>query len=379
LEGIQSQKIGSTEIKDQKDVVNTFNAVAEVHSRLSKSWEAQSGVEWYYDLVDSEAKIYNIVDQEETAARGSYADDATSGSMAIFSSHSFDVEKLNISAGARFNAVSLSVKDQTFGDQRIKPAALVANLGFAWRIDHRYRAFVGGNTGFRAPNVDDVSKFGAVESNVFEIPSENLSPEKSRSIEAGIKLNAKEFSGSLTAYRTALSDLIDRMPVTYQGMDTIESRRVYQKQNVSESLLKGFEAEGTFNLFSQVSVYGNLTYTYGKNVSKDEPMRRIPPLFGKVGVRYQHAKGFWFRADYIAAGVQRRLAPGDLSDARISVRLKDGIMPSWNILNVYTGFSYKFLSLTVSGQNLFDEAYRVYASGVDAYGRSLSVSLAAKI
>ncbi|MEX2233602.1 MAG: TonB-dependent receptor, partial [Cyclobacteriaceae bacterium] len=167
------------------------------------------------------------------------------------------------------------------------------------------------------------------------------------------------------------------IPVTYQGMDTIEDRRVYRKQNVSESSLHGVETEGEIKLSSTSGLYGNLTYTYGQNVSKNEPMRRIPPVFGKLGLRYQHPAGFWFRIEYVSAARQKRLASGDLADARISVRLVNGAAPSWNIVNVYSGYTYKFLSLAVSGQNLFDEAYRVYSSGVDGYGRSLSVSVTA--
>ncbi len=378
LESIHSQKNGSSEIKNQKDIVNTLNGTAEVHSLMSETWQAQSGVEWYYDRVASQAKIYNPSSKETISVRGSYADGAASQSMSVFSTHTIDIKKFTIAAGARFSVVSLSVNDVTFGNREIQPNAMVGNLGLAYAIHPSYRIFVSGNTGFRAPNVDDVSKFGAVESSVFEVPSEHLSPERSSTLETGFKVNGKIFSGSLTAYRTTLSDLIERMPMTYLGMDTIENRRVYQKQNISESILHGLEAEGAIRLSSHFSVYGNLTYTHGKNISKNEPMRRIPPLFGKLGLGYQHMNGFWFRMDYVYAGEQSRLAGGDLSDARISVRLKNGVMPSWDILNLHGGFSYKFLSLTVSGQNLLNEAYRVYASGVDGYGRNMSISLTAK-
>ncbi|MEO5600922.1 MAG: TonB-dependent receptor [Cyclobacteriaceae bacterium] len=378
LENIQSQKNGSAEIKSQEDIVNTFNGIVEVHSLMSETWQAQSGVEWYYDRVASQAKIYNPFSKETISVRGSYADGATSRSMSVFSTHTIDIKKISTSAGARFSAVSLSVSDATFGDRKIQPDAIVGSLGFAYAIHPRYRIFVSGNTGFRAPNVDDVSKFGAVESTVFEVPSESLSPERSGTLETGFKVKGKIFSGSLTAYRTTLSDLIERMPITYLGMDTIENRRVYQKRNISESILHGLEAEVAIMLSSHFSVNGNLTYTRGKNISKNEPMRRIPPLFGKLGLGYQHLCGFWFRMDYVYGREQSRLAGGDLSDARISVRLKNGVMPSWDILNLHGGFIYKFLSLTVSGQNLFDEAYRVYASGVDGTGRNMSITVVVK-
>ena len=379
VEGIHSQKNGSPEIKSQEDIVNTFNMIGEVHSLFTDSWQAQSGVEWYYDHVDSKAGIFNPSSQESRSVRGSYADDAMSRSIAFFSSHTVDLNKIQVTAGFRLSANALSVKDPAFGDQKIEPHAWVGNIGLSWFLHPDYVLFVTGNTGFRAPNVDDVSKFGTVESTVFEIPSQDLAPERSASVELGFKINRENFSGSVTAYRTLLFDLIERVPAIYQGMDTIEDRRVYQKQNVSESVLHGFEAEGVVKLSPAFSVYGNLTYTHGENISRDEPMRRIPPLFGKVGLGYQHPSGLWFRADYIYAGEQQRLAGGDLGDARISVRLRNGVMPGWDVLNVHAGFHYRALGLTISGQNLFDEGYRVYASGVDGYGRNLSVTLSARL
>jgi outer membrane receptor protein involved in Fe transport len=219
-----------------------------------------------------------------------------------------------------------------------------------------------------------VSKFGAVESTVFEIPSANLSPERSFSFETGLKSSTGKFSGTLSVYKTFLFDQIDRMAVTYQGQDTIENRRVYQKQNVGESELYGLEADMEFNVSASWVAFGNLTYTYGQNISKDEPMRRIPPLFGKIGLRYQRGSTWWAKTEWLLAGSQDRLAGGDLSDGRIAIRLVDGVMPGWNIVNLYAGIKIKFVSLTASAQNIFDAAYRVYGSGVDGYGRTFWIS-----
>ena len=75
------------------------------------------------------------------------------------------------------------------------------------------------------------------------------------------------------------------------------------------------------------------------------------------------------------AADQSRLAAGDKSDVRIKSRLVDNVMPGWDIVNLYAGYSFKKVSLNVTAQNLFDKAYRVYASGVDGYGRSLVVTV----
>lgn len=375
IEGITSQKNNSNDVKKQLDEVNTAGVIMEIISEPLPHWNIQSGAEYYYDQVHSTASTTNLISNKETMQRGSYADGSTASNFAVYTNHQYDVNKFQFSAGARFNAVTVSVQDDVFGDQKITPSAWVGNVGVLMKIRNSLRAFVSTNTGFRAPNVDDMSKFGTVESGVFEIPSAGLSPEKSLSVESGVKFHKKNFSGTLALYQTNLSDLIDRVPATYQGGDMFEGRKVYQKQNVGEARLRGVEAEADIEIMKSLSAFGNITYTYGENMTKQEPMRRIPPLFGRVGLRYQHVSGFWAKAEWAAAGEQDRLAAGDKSDIRIAVRLEDDVMPSWNILNLYAGYTYKAFTINVIGQNIFNQAYRIYASGIDGYGRSIGISL----
>lgn len=374
-EGTNSQKNNSNAFKTQRDEVNTTGVMVEVISAPTPQWNIQSGVEYYIDKVYSYASTTNLISNVETIQRGSYADGSSASNLALFTNHQYDIKKFQFSAGARFNAVTVSVVDNTFRNQQITPNAFVGNIGVTMKVYKNTRAFISSNTGFRAPNVDDMSKFGTVESGVFEIPSAGLSPEKSLSMETGLKINQKKFSGTLALYQTNLSNLIDRVPSMYLGATTFEGRTVYQKQNIGEARLRGVEAEVAVYLLKSLSAFGNITYTYGEHITKHEPMRRIPPLFGRIGLRYQHVSGFWMKAEWAAAGVQDRLAAGDKSDVRIAVRLEDGVMPAWNILNLYAGYSYKAFTFNIIGQNLLNQAYRVYASGIDGYGRCMGVSL----
>ncbi len=374
VEGLFAQKTNSPTVRKQRDEVTTKGFIAEVISNPTSNWNVQSGIEYYFDKVASEASDLNTLTNEVTTVRGSYADGSTAGNLAIFTNHQVDWRKFQFSSGLRFNAVTVAVEDATFGNQKITPAAWVGNLGVMYDITPHIRAILSGNTGFRAPNVDDMSKFGAVEATVFEIPSAELSPEKSLTVEAGLKFNSKKYSGAITAYQTQLMDLIERVPVTYQGSPTYDGKNVYQKQNVGEAIVKGFEAEGEVSILSAMSICGSLTYTYGDNKTKQEPMRRIPPLFGRVGMQYRN-DGWWVKGEVAIAGDQDRLAAGDKSDVRISSRLEDGVMPGWTCLNFYTGYQYKSVRIQASLINLLDEAYRIYASGVDEYGRSIVLSV----
>ena len=172
-----------------------------------------------------------------------------------------------------------------------------------------------------------------------------------------------------------MTDLIDRLTTSYNGSPTFDGRTVYQKQNVGEALVRGVEADIEAMVGSSFTLFGNVTYTHGENETKKEPMRRIPPMFGRVGFRYAHPCGVWFRTEWAMAGKQDRLAAGDKSDVRINIRLIDEAMPAWDIVNIYAGYSYKFISVQVSTQNIFDKAYRVYASGIDGYGRCMTASV----
>ena len=100
-------------------------------------------------------------------------------------------------------------------------------------------------------------------------------------------------------------------------------------------------------------------------------MTRIPPLNGRIGLRGNVYKHFFFMAEWVVAGSQHRLSSGDKADDRIA----DGGTPGWNLINLYAGFDHKYFSFNASLQNLFDEAYRIHGSGIDGIGRSFWLTL----
>jgi hemoglobin/transferrin/lactoferrin receptor protein len=375
IEGTLSQKNNSADLKKQRDEVTTTGLIAEVNSSPAPNWQAQTGIEYYFDKVKSESMVLNTTTDAEKSERGSYADGSSFSNGAVYTNHQIDLKNVQLLAGTRFNIVQVSVVDNIFGNQEINPNAWVANAGAVYKINSNLRLIGGVNTGFRSPNVDDMSKFGTVESGVFEIPSSALSPEKSFTMESGLKFSGKQLSWTLTAYRTKLTDLIDRVAATYNGSDVAEGRKVFQKQNVGEALVRGIEADVESAVTRSFTLSGNLTFTHGENITKNEPMRRIPPLFGRLGVKYTYKTSLWVKGEWAMAADQSRLAAGDKSDVRIKSRLVDSVMPGWDIVNVYMGYSFSNISLNITAQNLFDKAYRVYASGVDGYGRSMTASV----
>ncbi len=178
-----------------------------------------------------------------------------------------------------------------------------------------------------------------------------------------MKLKTHAFSASLFAYHNQLTDLIGRVR-------TAEMRQgypVYLKENIARAFIRGLEADAEWQFVNKWLLAGFINYTYGQNTSGNEPYRRIPPLNGKVSLRYQPNSNTWARLELYTATAQSRLSGGDRDDNRIP----EGGTPGWKVLNAAVGHSFGQFKLSAECQNIFNEAYRTHGSGVSGVGRSV--------
>jgi hypothetical protein len=117
-----------------------------------------------------------------------------------------------------------------------------------------------------------------------------------------------------------------------------------------------------------------LSYAFGENITKNEPVRRIPPMNGKFGIAYQK-NNFFIRSEVWFASEQTRLAQGDKDDIRIG---KNGTK-GWITTNIFTGFDQRNYSINLSLQNIDNADYRTHGSGINGVGRSLWLTLTGRI
>ncbi|MFZ0283157.1 MAG: TonB-dependent receptor, partial [Bacteroidales bacterium] len=246
----------------------------------------------------------------------------------------------------------------------------VGNLAVMRKITQESNLFVSVNTGFRTPNIDDLGTLGIVDFR-YETPNYDLKPESSLQYQAGYKYQDRKLRGEIFIYRNEMYNLIVRKRIEDQFIDGYP---VYQKENSERAFIRGVESSWDYSLNRSMNLYGSVTWTYGQNITKNEPLRRIPPLFGHLAADYRFEE-WWINIEWLAAAKQDRLAQGDKDDNRIP----DGGTPGWNILNVNTGYTWRFLRADLSLRNLFNKDYRYHGSGINGYGRSLFVTLAVEI
>jgi outer membrane receptor protein involved in Fe transport len=369
-EGRKSMKNGSDVMRYENDRVRSMAFLAEAFTGNGGQWSASSGVEVYDDLVNSTRTDSNTQTGSKTEGRGLYPDGSTMTSIAAYSLNTFDLKHWIITAGVRFNSFIINVEDETIGSAKLTPSALLGNMGVLRKIGPRSNIFISAGTGFRAPNIDDLGTLGIVDFR-YEIPNYDLEPEKSFQFQAGYKYQGSRLNGEIYFYRNELYNLIVRTAVPG---DTIDGYPVYMKENVERAYIQGVEANAGLELFRSLVLNGSLTYTYGQNITKSEPMRRIPPVFGRLALQYEYKK-VWGSLAWIAAGTQDRLAAGDKSDNRIP----QGGTPGWNIFNINAGYTMKHLKVDISLENLFNKDYRYHGSGINGYGRYAMLTIALNI
>lgn len=363
------QKENSTTFTKENDVVKTNGISLENYSTFSPKWEAVTGAEFYSDNVESGKTVTDTETGEETASRGLYPDNSSMQNFAAFTQHTLKLEKIHVNFGGRFNAFRIHSVDDEFGEVTIKPSSLVGNVSLQYFTSPQQQFILSAHSAFRAPNINDISSFGLFDYGI-EIPSTDLAPEKAFTIEGGYKKASDRISVAITAFNTRLKDQIERVEATYNGSEYIDGERVYKKANVAKSNISGIEFESGFKFNPQFAFINNLTWLYGKNLENDEPMRRIPPLNGKLALQYNKSRIFG-EVEYLFAAKQDRLSGGDIDDHRIP----NGGTPGWDILNLKAGYSWEKISINGGLQNIFNQAYRIHGSGVDGYGRSFWLTL----
>lgn len=144
---------------------------------------------------------------------------------------------------------------------------------------------------------------------------------------------------------------------------------VYRKENTDAAFLRGTEFSFTAQLTGKLELKGGFSYTFGQSLTRNEPLRRIPPFNGRFMITYRAES--WFTAvEWQFASAQHRLAQGDKEDNRIPA----GGTPDWSVLNIYGGYQFRSLSLSLGLQNLLNEDYRLHGSGINGVGRSAWLS-----
>jgi hemoglobin/transferrin/lactoferrin receptor protein len=358
--------------------------------KKSGKHEIRYGAEGWYNNVNSTAFSKDIITGTKTALDTRYASGgSTMQSVAVYGTHTWEIsKKLILNDGLRFSNVGLNAQftDTTFFNFPFKEAnqrnsALNGNVGLIYMPTNDCRITTLFSTGFRAPNVDDLSKVFESTAGSINVPNPNLKPEYTYNGEVGI---SNTFGNWLTAqatgYYTLYTHALTTQNFTYNGKDSImyagTMSKVVATTNAAKANMYGLELSLNGTLNDHVSMYATYNYTHARIVTDSTaiPLDHIPPVFGKLGLKLTENK---FQADlFVNYSAWKRIADyNPFGEDNEAYALPQG-MPSWYTINARMTYQFnKNLGLQVACENILDRNYRVFASNISAPGRNFIVTL----
>lgn len=362
-----------------------------------KQWDNRSklsyGIEAVYNDVLSTGEDEDISDGSITPGPSRYPQASWSTFAAFASFQQQLAPKLILQSGLRFSYFNLSAKFDTtfypfpFVDAQLDKGALNGSLGILFLPDDQTTISVNASTGFRAPNVDDMGKLFDSEPGSVLVPNAALKPEYAWNADFGLARTMNEnFRIDFSAFYTLLTNALVRRDFQLNGMDSIlyagELSKVLAIQNAAKAKVYGIQAGAEWKLPMGFSLYSNITWQKGEEELDDgssSPLRHAAPLFGLSRLRYTLPNvTLELNARYSAAVSFEEMPEEEKAKTYMYATDADGnpYSPAWYTLNfkvlVKAG---EQLSLNGGIENITDQRFRPYSSGMVAAGRNLIFGL----
>ncbi|MDY2586344.1 TonB-dependent receptor plug domain-containing protein [Winogradskyella aquimaris] len=381
------------EVREEDVDVLSFNL--DLEKSLSSKASLFYGLEYLYNEVGSQGYEENIDTNSKTQNVTRYPDGATWQSLAAYTSLKYKPNsKFVFQSGLRFNQI-IARADFTanniflnlpFDKADINTGALTGTAGITWSPSNTIQWKLNASTAFRAPNIDDLGKVFDSEPGAVVVPNNDLRPEYAYGGELGLKLNFEnKVILDMATYYTFLDNALIRRGFEINGESEFiydgELSTVQAIQNASKAWIYGFEigAEVNFSKALKLRTQYNVIGGTEDNNGVEEPVRHVAPYFGRTHLIWKKEK--LLLDAYVVYNNElsfNQLAPSETEKDYIYALDQNGnpYSPSWYTLNLRTQYNWKDkLTLTASLENITDQRYRPYSSGIAAAGRNLIVAI----
>ncbi len=240
------------------DNYKTFGAGADLASANSPDTTqyfktSQSQYVWQNDLKFSPTQLFTLAfERLDQNVEGNLSDDS-------YPTPSF----VNYQQTSRYTNSVMGVYRGTWGAQSVQASVrddnnsqygnfVTGSLTYGLALNKEWKASVGANTGFRAPNFNEL--YWPITPYFMGNPL--LQPEKSRNIEAGLKYTTEQTQLGIVAYRNEISNLIVNQPLF-----AFDPYSPYAPINIGKAIIQGVTLTGTQRFGKTTQVRGSVDFS----------------------------------------------------------------------------------------------------------------------
>lgn len=380
LRSIQTEEVGAV----------SANLDFEKHTSVRNKF--YYGFEFVKNNVNSTGQVHKI--RSEAVGNGpSRYPKSDWTSIAVYFNDEFKVnEKLVFQAGARYNQYKLNAQFDTtfypfkFTNANLNKGAITGSFGLVVRPNETIVIKLNIGTAFRAPNVDDIGKVFDSEPGAVTVPNPSLEAEYAQNLDVGLaKVFNQKFKVDISAYYTLLNNAIVRRDFQLNGADSIlyfgELSRVQALQNAAQAQVYGLQLGFELKIADELNFSTDLNFQKGVEELDDgriSPSRHAAPFFGQSRIEYKKDKlGIVLNTQFQGIRTFEQLAFDERRKDEIYTKDENGnnYAPAWYIINIKAQYAVNSIFLfNVGVENMTNQRYRPYSSGISGSGRNLVVS-----
>ncbi len=392
-----SRNLHATTREVREEMVTAYSANLDFTKALDSSHTLYYGVEWVQNDVRSLGFDENIITDERADGPDRYPQ-ADWRTMAVYVNDDYQLSpQWHIQAGLRYTQFMLDADFRSnldfypfpFEEARINDGAFSGSVGTVWRPNDSWVIQANAGTAFRAPNVDDIGKVFDSEPGTVTVPNPNLKAEYAYNLDLGFtKVFGNRLKLELTGFYTQLQNALVRRNYQLNGQDSITYDGVLSQvqaiQNAAKANVYGLQAGLEVKLPAGFRFSSDWNVQIGEEELDDgttSPSRHAAPAFGVSRIHFETDRlQLQCYAIYQAEQSHENLAESEKGKDEIYALDADGntYAPAWYTLNIKAMYRLnETFRLSTGLENLTDQRYRPYSSGISGGGRNFIMSLTA--
>ncbi len=391
-----TRKINSNNRRIREEKVDAYSVNLDFSKSLSENNTIFYGAEYVLNNVNSEGTQVNIENNKQTPIASRYPKSIWQSYGVYLTNKYLISEILTMQTGIRYSGYILNSDFKSdfysfpFSEAKINDSKITGSAGFVLNTESKWLISLNLSTGFRSPNVDDIGKIFDSEPGFLVVPNPNLKAEYAYNADLSVtKVFADFIKINCSAFYSFLDNALVRRDFTFNGVDSLiydgELSRVQAIQNAAKANVYGFQAKIELKLPENFSIKSNLNYQKGYEELDDgsiSPARHTAPFFSITGLSYK-ANKLSVNLNVIFNG---RVSYNDLPESMKNKNFmfaKDingnPYSPQWYTLNLRATYRLTdIFSIFVGLENITNQRYRPYSSGIASAGRNMIFSLKAK-
>ena len=382
--------------RTRTEKVIAYSANVDFTKKLGGGHELFYGLESVVNEVRSEGFSTNITTNIKQDIQTRYPN-AFWLSNAIYLTDQIQLnEKLTLEAGIRLSQFAMNAEfDQTFiqlpfEEINLNKAALNGSFGILYRPTGSWVLSANLSTGFRAPNVDDMGKLFDSEDFSVVVPNKDLAAEYAYNVELAVsKTFANLWEFDITGFYTYLNNALVRRNTSLNGSDSLlfdgGLKRVQSIQNAAFAEVFGIQTGVEVRINKHFRFENKLNIQKGIEELEDgstTPSRHAAPIFSISRLSYKREK-LQLQASFIYNHTidYSNLNVGEQGKAYLYASDEEGLpySPAWYTLNFNAQYKLnKSIMFNLGVENITDQLYRPYSSGINGAGRNFTGSIIAK-